>query len=407
MNMTDYNEAKAIVAEQEEPQPEDPRMQKFNVLNPVKIQSHIIYTVTGVDQDGDFETKRRYKEFFALRNTLLARWPGVYIPAIPEKKVIGNKDDTFVEERRSLLERFMKEISKYEYLIFSQEFKIFTRDHGDIEKVLLQMPRQTPMMILEKYRLNFQLEENRQGSEVAKFKENIREFQSFVKRALSVMEHQKDQMKLMIKSTDDRYTQSKQMIENLISYEDANVDYYSDQNQEKRLFTHPTQQNFKEKLELTFQQFKNPFRDSYIWLKGELLDLKGLNDALLGRDSVIKAQASLEQKKMSDHQELDKRKAGKKTLKSVFKSSDAKAKELINLENNIKAAEMEIEDYKKLVAFLTLYIHENAIKGFKATKGVAYLKMLNGFCVKEISNSHSSATLWHQILETSGAAKKN
>jgi hypothetical protein len=32
---------------------------------------------------------------------------------------MGNKDDQFVEERRNLLERFMKEIAKYDYLINS------------------------------------------------------------------------------------------------------------------------------------------------------------------------------------------------------------------------------------------------------------------------------------------------
>jgi hypothetical protein len=29
---------------------------------------------------------------------------------------MGNKDDKFVEERRSLLERFMKELAKFDYL---------------------------------------------------------------------------------------------------------------------------------------------------------------------------------------------------------------------------------------------------------------------------------------------------
>jgi len=48
------------------------------------------------------------------------------------------------------------------------------------------------MIILEKYRLNFKVEEDRPSSDVAKYKEKIRDFQSFVKRALSVMEHQKD-----------------------------------------------------------------------------------------------------------------------------------------------------------------------------------------------------------------------
>jgi len=299
----------------------------------------------------------------------------------------------------------MKELCKYDYLIYSQEFKIFARDKGDVEKVLAQLPRQTPMMILEKYRLNFQVQEERPAAEVAKYKESIREFQSFVKRALSVMEHQKDQLKLMIKSTDDRYSQQKQCIESLIAYEDANVDYYSDQNVEKRLFTNGSNANFKEQLELTYQGFRNPYREAYIWLKGELLDLKGLNDAMLGRDAVIKAQGNTEQKRIADMSELDKRRAGKKTLKSVFKSSNAKEKELLGLEAGIKTAQQEIEDYKKLVHFLTLYIYEHAVAGFKKTKGLGYLKMLNGFCVKEISNSHSSATLWHQILETSGAQK--
>jgi hypothetical protein len=76
---------------------------------------------------------------------LLARWPGIYIPAIPEKQLIKNKDVKFIEERRSLLERFMKELSKFDYLIHSKEFKIFSREKGEIEKILNSLLRQTPM----------------------------------------------------------------------------------------------------------------------------------------------------------------------------------------------------------------------------------------------------------------------
>lgn len=65
----------------------------------------------------------------------------MYIPAIPEKKALGNKEEGFVEERRSLLERFLKEISKYDYLVNSQEFKIFARDRGEIDKVLSTLPK--------------------------------------------------------------------------------------------------------------------------------------------------------------------------------------------------------------------------------------------------------------------------
>lgn len=73
---------------------------------------------------------------------------------------MGNNDDKFVEERRSLLERFMKELAKYDYLTHSKEFRIFSRDKGDIEKILSGLTKQTPMQVLEKYRLNFNIDED-------------------------------------------------------------------------------------------------------------------------------------------------------------------------------------------------------------------------------------------------------
>lgn len=44
----------------------------------------------------------------------------------------------------------------------------------------------------------------------------------------------------------------------------------------------------KEKMENTYKQWKNPYKDAYIWLKGELLDIKGIADAIAGREHVVK-----------------------------------------------------------------------------------------------------------------------
>jgi len=72
---------------------------------------------------------------------LKIRWPGIYIPALPEKKAIKTNDELFLEERRQLLERFMKECSKYDYIIYSKEFSLFSRGKGDIDKALNALPR--------------------------------------------------------------------------------------------------------------------------------------------------------------------------------------------------------------------------------------------------------------------------
>ncbi len=177
---------------------EDPKSAQFRVYNPVKVSGHIKYTVSGVDQDGPFEEARRFSEFFALKEALTVRWPGVYIPAIPEKKLMGNKDDKFVEERRALLERFMKEIAKFDHLTQSREFKVFARERGDIEKILNSMLKQTPMQVLEKYRQNFNINENQDSADLAQYKENIINFQAFLKKAIPLMEIHKKQLKRMV-----------------------------------------------------------------------------------------------------------------------------------------------------------------------------------------------------------------
>jgi hypothetical protein len=39
----------------------------------------------------------------------------------------------------------MKEIAKFDYIVFSKEFKVFVRGQGEIDKVLNALPKQTPL----------------------------------------------------------------------------------------------------------------------------------------------------------------------------------------------------------------------------------------------------------------------
>jgi len=60
---------------------------------PKKVNGHIKYSVTGVDESGEFQEIRRYREFHALFVTLRIRWPGCYVPSLPEKKVMKTNDE--------------------------------------------------------------------------------------------------------------------------------------------------------------------------------------------------------------------------------------------------------------------------------------------------------------------------
>ena len=69
---------------------------EFSVRNPQDFNGHIVYEVKGRDEQGEFEAKRRYNEFYSLHEKLTARWPGCLIPRIPAKKAVGNKDLVFI-----------------------------------------------------------------------------------------------------------------------------------------------------------------------------------------------------------------------------------------------------------------------------------------------------------------------
>lgn len=70
---------------------------------------------------GDFDITRRYNHFYVLRQVLVKRWPAFFIPPIPSKKAVGNKEEKVVKERWYLLNRFIQQVSKIEYLWKSDE----------------------------------------------------------------------------------------------------------------------------------------------------------------------------------------------------------------------------------------------------------------------------------------------
>ena len=66
-----------------------------------------------------------------------------------------NQDAEFVENRRVLLEQFIKQLSHFTYLIESKEFEIFARGKGDVTSLLESLEPEHPADILKKFRLSF------------------------------------------------------------------------------------------------------------------------------------------------------------------------------------------------------------------------------------------------------------
>ena len=92
------------------------------------------YVCEGKDKNGSWQIQKRYSEFEMLRNVLKQKWYGLPIPILPQKhkikdKLAKKKDlKKFFIERQYFLNRFLKILAGYEFIIESFEFQVFSRN---------------------------------------------------------------------------------------------------------------------------------------------------------------------------------------------------------------------------------------------------------------------------------------
>ena len=175
-------------------------------------------------------------------------------------------------------------------------------------------------------------------------------------------------MKVYMNSVEKSYGNYEKLFANFLKYEDTCLDFFADGEISARSISHPGATEIKESIGPTIKQWKNPYREAYIWIKGELLDLLGARDAMDGRDAVVVNQQELEKKKKDKQTELEKMSLGKTTMKSFFKSKSTIEKDIISYQQDIEALTHEIEDYRKLINFITIYHGHMAIDKYKQNK---------------------------------------
>lgn len=112
-----------------------------------------MYIIKGVDKNGDINVCRRFSEFHALRTALVKRWPGCFIPSIPDKKFVNKNDKEEVEKRERYLNDFLHKIAHIPHLYNSEEFQAFIKSkEQDVSNLFSSWANCSYENIIHKYR---------------------------------------------------------------------------------------------------------------------------------------------------------------------------------------------------------------------------------------------------------------
>ena len=96
------------------------------------------------------------------------------------------------------------------------------------------------MELLQKFRANFELDEDQDTAALDGYKDRIMVFQQYLKKAIGIMEMQRKQMKTMESVRDRQDKSTNELLTHMMKFEEVGLEYYSDQEKEKRVLTHPS-----------------------------------------------------------------------------------------------------------------------------------------------------------------------
>ncbi|KAK9475498.1 Vps5 C terminal like-domain-containing protein [Dipodascopsis tothii] len=106
----------------------------ISIGDPTKVgdlaAAHTVYTVrtqttSKAYRYSDFTVTRRYRDFRWIYHALNNNNPGIIVPAPPKKQTVGRFDESFVEGRRSALEKMLNRIAHHPVLQHDPDLKIF------------------------------------------------------------------------------------------------------------------------------------------------------------------------------------------------------------------------------------------------------------------------------------------
>jgi hypothetical protein len=168
----------------------------------------------------------------------------------------------------------MRKLAREDYIINSEEFRIFSRPSGDIKSMLGKLPKMTPLAMIERYRDTFFINENKYDLEdINRFTNMLVEFTYFSKKVVAMLKNFKRMVETSRSNMNTSIANYKIIMCLMEKYEDLNLHNYADGNEMKLVITDANRQSFKKSTDKLINSYQNPYHELYHWIKGEIYDI--------------------------------------------------------------------------------------------------------------------------------------
>ena len=343
---------------------------------------------------------RRYKEFNALRKELVESWPGIFIPNIPEKK-IGQKGKRITNMRVELINRFLKKLSKIDYLFNSEEMEYFLQNSSNVCKTLDGLKLENYEDLLKKYSEifteyddNFDTDAGRQ--ELEKFEKKLNEIHPKIKNFRTIVSHSRDRYKI----DQENYTE---VISMLSLYEKESLNKFVNNDEDKLIFFNIKNTELCNNISKVQEEVINPYDRLYNAINEDVLNLEAMLEALETLKGLNDSYNKLTKNLNNINIELTELQSGKTSVKTIFKK---KAKEIDKLSEEKEALEKDIDNLGQIIK-ITTFNMQSSIQEFKTTSLDNYYAELSRIESDTERNATIFDNLWEAVIKDKNISEFN
>jgi len=345
---------------------------------------------------------RRYRDFDALRKKMVERWPGIYIPKLPnKKKVVGNKGQKLSLIRAEMINRFLKKIAKINYLMESDEMGLFLQNTSNVGKTLEGIKAENYEDLSKKYFSTFLDYDENFDTKAGKDDQD-----KFEKKLLESLPKMKNFL-LLVSAAKERFADEQEnysaVINMLSFYEKESLSNFVNNDENKLVFFNMKNQELCENIGNAQKQVINPYDRLYSAITDDYLNSEAMTEALEGLKNLQDAYNKLNKSLSNINIELSELQAGKGTMKSLFKN---KEKEITRLNNDKESIEKNINDLGNAIKIATFNM-QNAIKDFKVIELDHYYAELSRIESDTEANAQISDDLWETVIRDKNISEFN
>ena len=371
------------------------------VINKDAVKSYTSYQLQGTKVPEP--VSRRYRDFDALRKKLVERWPGVFIPNIPHKKTVGNKDKEIVGMRIEMINRFCKKLSKIPYLFNSDEMELFLQNSSNVPKTLDGIKADTYEELLKKYSSVFTDYDDNFDTVAGKTEQ-----ESFAKQ-LSQNYPKLRNFRALIYQAKERYKAEQEnylAVINLLSlYEKETVSTYVNNDENKLVFFNMKNIDLCKNISNAQEKVINPFDRLYDAITEDYLNTEAMQEALQSLVDLQDTYTKLTKNLTNTNSELNDLQAGKKNIKSIL-SFKSKEEGISGLMMEKEKLEKDI-DYLGQVIKIATFNMQNEIKNFKTVSLDSYYAELSRLEEDTETNAKIFDDLWETVVKDSNISGYN